>query len=184
MVRAAVDDVTHPPTVLEHEDPVSAEAADDRLGRARPHAGHRYPRNRCNRLRDGCCQPPLQPLLCEDGGRPDRLVRGRGAQDRRDDEFRQGEGGHVKVDRGQLPASDLDGGGCVAEASDPEPIPLGIRHGDTERPVAVRDGAAARAEDHYRRARERHPVLLRPDDPADDLPVLSHLRSRRQRGGA
>ena len=163
MVRAAVDDVTHTLAVFEHEDPVSAQAADDRLGSARPHAGHSYPRNRCNCLGKGSCQMPLQFLLREDGGRPDRLVRGRGTQYRRDDHVRQGDGGHLEIDSGRLSRSDLDGTRRVPEAIDPEPIRFGVRHGDPERPVAVRSCGAARADDLHHRARERHPAVGRPD---------------------
>ncbi len=165
VVRAAVDDVTHPLAVFKHQDPVSAQAADDRLGGARPHAGHGYARNRCNRLRDGCPRLPLQLLLCEDGGGPNRLVGSLGTQDRRDDNVRQGDGSHLKVDCGQPPLSDLDGSHRVPEAIDPDPIRLRIRHSHAERPVAVRNGAAARIDDHHHRARERRPAVRRPDDP-------------------
>ena len=163
--RAAIDDVAHPLAVFKHEDPVSAQAADDRLGGARPHAAHVYPRNRRNHLRDGCPRLPLQLLLRENVGRPNHLVRSPGTHDRRDDNVRQGDGSHLEVDRGQLPLSDLDGSHRVPEAIDPEPIPLRIRHGDTERPVAVRNCAAARADDHHHRTRERRSAVPRPDDP-------------------
>ena len=184
VVEAAVDDVAHALAVLEHQDPVSGQAADDRLGGAGPHAVHGDARNRCNRLRDGSRHPSLQFLPRENGGRPDRLVRSRGAQDCRDDEIRQRNGGDFKVDRGRLPVADLEGRRCVPDAIDPELVLFGIRHGDSERAVSVRDGAAARADDRDRRARERHPALRRPDDPLEDALVLLHLRGRRHGGGA
>ena len=132
MIGAAVHDITHPLPVFKHEDPVPGQAADHRLGSPRPHAAHGYARNSCNRLCDGRFEPPLQLLPCKDGGRPDRLVRSRGTQDRGDDKVRQGDGGYLEVDRDRLPLFDLDGSRRIPEAIDPEPMPLGIRHGDPE----------------------------------------------------
>ena len=157
VVDATVEDIPDSLSVLEHENPVSAETADDRVGRARAHTDDGQPRFGGQRLRNGRRETPLQLFGRIDAGRPERLVRRPRGDRTRDDEAGQSECGNLHLQRnGFLRQSvQLDRLGCVPEPFDSQVVAGRGGHRNVEGAVSMRDGHPARADDRHRGSRER-----------------------------